>query len=271
MASLPDTSAPSPGAGVSQKFMAFRTISALMLREMSTRYGRSPGGYAWAILEPLGAIIVLSAGFSLIMRAPPLGTSFLIFYATGFLPFNLYGNLSNVVARSINFSRPLLFYPTVTWLDAIFARFILNGLTNILVSYIVLAALLLFTETRTVLDIIPILTALALVMLLGLSIGTLNCALTGLFPVWDMIWSIATRPLFLASGIFFTYESLPVGVQSALWWNPLIHIVGLMRAGFYPMYRAQYVSVIYVLTLSLIALMFGLLLMRRHHRTILND
>lgn len=270
MTSLPDTPAAPPGTGVNKTFAPLRSIAALVLREMSTRYGRTPGGYIWAILEPLGAILILGMGFSLIIRTPPLGNSFLLFYATGYLPFNLYGQLSNMVARSINFSRPLLAYPAVSWLDAVLARFLLNALTNMLVCYLLLGGLLLATDTRVVLEILPILGSVALSMLLGLAVGTLNCALIGLFPTWDMIWSIATRPLFLASGVFFTFETLPPTIQPYLWWNPLVHVIGMMRSGFYPMYNAQYVEPLYVLMVSLIILLFGLLLMRRHHRTILN-
>ena len=271
MTSPVDLPAGPAGTGVTRRFAAFRTIAALMLREMSTRFGRSPGGYVWAVLEPLGGILILGAGFSLIVRNPTLGSSFLIFYATGFLPFTLYMNLSNMIARSINFSRPLLMYPAVSWIDAVLARFILNALTNILVGYLLIAGLLLATDTRTVLEMGPIVIAMSQALLLGLAIGVLNCALIGLVSTWDTLWSIAMRPLFLASGIFFTFESLNTTVQNILWWNPLIHIVGEMRTGFYPMYAPQYISNSYVLFFSLITLLFGLLLMRKHHRTILNS
>lgn len=184
---MPATAPPLPpdppaGAGISRRFIVGRTVMALVLREMSTRYGRSPGGYVWAILEPLGAILILGFGFSLLMRAPSLGTSFLLFYATGYLPFNLYQSLSVTVARSISFSKALLFYPTVTWVDALLARFLLNLLTGLLVTYILFVGILMFTETRVVLQAGPIVELLTLAALLGLGIGTLNCALMGLFP-----------------------------------------------------------------------------------------
>lgn len=269
MASLPSSpQTPSP-PGQHRSFAPFRAIAALILREMSTRYGRTPGGYLWAILEPLGGILILGAGFSLIIRSPPLGNSFLLFYATGFLPFNMYVSLGNQVAKAINFSKPLLAYPAISWIDAVLARFLLNALTNTLVTYLLLSGLILVTDTRTVVDIMPIVGSMALTMLLGLAIGTLNCALIGLFPTWEMIWSIATRPLFLASCVFFVFDGLPPGAQTYLWWNPLVHVVGMMRQGFYPMYNAQYVSPEYVLGVSMVLLLLGLLLMRRHHRTIL--
>lgn len=259
------------GEGVDRRFATGRAVLALMLREMGTRYGRSPGGYVWALLEPMGVILILSVGFSLIMRNPALGSSFILFFATGFLPFGLYQNLSNNVARSINFSRALLFYPAVTWTDAILARFLLNTLTELLVMLILFAVLLGVTDARVLLDFSSILTAALLAAFLGLGIGVLNCALIGLMPLWAQVWSIATRPLFLMSGIFYLFSDLPQVAQSILWYNPLIHIIGLMRRGFYPTYAGDYISVAYVASVSLICLFLGVVLMGRYHRDILND
>ncbi len=259
------------GTGVTRRFATFRAVAALILREMATRYGKSPGGYAWAILEPLGGIILLGAGFSLVLRSPPLGNSFILFYATGFLPFTLYMNVANNVARSLNFSRPLLQYPAVTWLDAALARFLLNSLTGLLVSFILLAGLMAVNDTRVLIDLPPILTAMFMAMLIGGGIGVLNCALFGLFPVWDQIWSIVTRPLFLASGVIFLYDDLPPLAQSILWYNPLMHVTGLLREGFYPTYRPDYINLTFMAGCGLITLFLGVVLMGRYHRDILSD
>src|SRR5690554_1518437 len=115
---LPPIPAQTPGAGLTTSFRTGRTVFALMLREMSTRYGRSLGGYIWAILEPLGGVFVLALAFSMLLRTPSLGNSFILFYATGFVPFTLYQNISNTVARALIFSKTLMQYPAVTWADA---------------------------------------------------------------------------------------------------------------------------------------------------------
>lgn len=259
-----------PAARRNRRFASLRTIAALVLREMSTRYGRTPGGYLWAILEPLAAILFLSLGFSLVIRSPSLGTSFLLFYATGYLAFDLYQTISNTTARALNFSKPLLQFPAVTWVDAILARFVLNSLTGSLVAILLLAGTLVVIDSRTVLDLPPAVLAMALSMILGLGVGTLNCVLMGLYPLWEVAWSVITRPLFLASGVFFLYQDLPPVAQEILWYNPLMHITGLMRTGFYPTYTAAYVNVTYVLLTSLTLLALGLVLMGRYHRVILN-
>ncbi len=256
---------------VNRSFPALRSIMALILREMTSRYGRSPGGYLWAILEPLGGILILSLGFSLIVRTPSLGNSFLLFYATGYLPFQIYMSVSNAVARSVSYSRALLFYPAVTWLDAMIARTALNALTGLLVTYILLTGIFVLTETRTVVELAPVVQALALAILLGTGVGAFNCVISGLFKAWEQIWSIAMRPIFIVSGIFFLYEDMPPNVAAILWWNPLLHITGLMRRGVYATYRADYVSVAYVFAVSLGCLAMGLLLMGRYHRRILNE
>lgn len=253
-----------------RRFASARTIIALMLREMSTRYSRTPGGYLWNVLEPLAAILFLSLGFSLFLRSPALGTSFLLFYATGYLPFDMYGTLARSCGMAINFSRSLLRFPAVTWVDALLARFLLNSLTSILTSVLLLVGILAVTDSRTILDMPPILQAMGLAMLLGLGVGATNCVLMGMFPVWNVIWGILNRPLFIASGIFFLFDEMSPTAQAVLWYNPLIHIVGLMRTGFYPTYTAAYVSEIYVLVVSLSLLTLGLILLGRYHRDLIN-
>lgn len=247
-----------------------RTIVALMLREMSAQYGRNPGGYAWAILEPLGMIVILSLGFALMLRSPSLGNSFLLFYATGYLPFTLFGKTTRVVMNALGYSRALLTYPVVSWFDAVAARALLNMLTELLVSYLLIAGILFVVNTHTVLDFGPIVESFAMAAMLGLGVGLVNCVFVGFAFAWLNIWNILTRPLFLASGVIWIMSDLPSGAADILWWNPLVHITGLARTGYYPTYEPQYISGVYVWGLAFGLTALGLLMMRRFHLIIMN-
>ena len=247
-----------------------RTMTALILREMATRYGRNPGGYVWALLEPLGVIVILSFGFALMLRAPPLGNAFLLFYATGYLPFVMFQKTARMVMNALNFSRALLRYPAVTWIDTVFARAVLNILTDLLVAYILLGAILIVLETAVTLDFVPIIVGFAMMALLGTGVGLLNCAVQGLFPVWGTIWGVVTRPLMLASAVLWIWRDLPPMAQDILWWNPLIHAVALVRSGFYATFDPYHVSSLYVLGFGMGTMALGLLLLRRHHLEILS-
>lgn len=254
-----------------RRFRTARTVTALVLREMATTYGRSPGGYLWAIAEPVAAIAVLSIVFSLMLRSPSLGTNFQLFYATAYLPFSLYSGTVQKVAASIVFSRALLAYPAVTFTDAILARFLLNLLTQILVFYVVIVGIELIYEVRPILDFPSILRSLGMAAALGLGIGTLNCLLTSLFPVYQSIWRVVNRPMFIISGVFFIYEDVPPGLREYLWYNPLMHVTGEMRRGFFATYDASYVSYSYVMGVALVSGALGLLLLKRYHRLIINE
>ena len=252
------------------RFGSIRAIFALIMREMATTYGRSPGGYVWAIVEPAAAVTVMSLVFSALVRTPSLGINFPMFYATGMLPFLLYVSVQAKVAGGLTYSRPLLAYPTVTYLDSLLARFILEVITKLLVGYIVFTSILVLYETRVNLNFPIIFSAYALVSLFSFGIGTFNCYMSTRFTIYQRAWSIMTAPLFILSGIFFTYEDIPPTYQEYIWYNPLIHITGLMRSGFYSTYRPDFISEIYVIGVSLVFLALGLLLLWRYHRDLLN-
>ncbi|MFT3688917.1 ABC transporter permease [Paenirhodobacter sp.] len=250
-------------------FQMGRTVVALMLREMATTYGRSAGGYLWAILEPILGIALLSVLFSMTLRQPPVGDSFALFYATGFLPFSMFNSLTNKLARSVQFSRPFMAYPCVTFMDTLVARLLLNALTDIVVLLVVVCGIMLIFGLPFWLDLGRLGLMLGLVVLLSAGVGTLNCFLMTSFPIYERIWSIATRPLFLVSGVFFTYSSMPPQVQDLLWFNPLIHIVGLARMSIYPTYNGEYVSPAYVALIGAVTLFFGLMLLVRHFKRLM--
>lgn len=243
---------------------------ALVLREMTSTYGQSPGGYIWAILQPLGLIAVLAIGFSLLIRSPSLGTSFLLFYATGYMTYEIYNQLMRKIIGALKYSKPMLAYPRVTWLDAILARFFLNTITQLAVFCIVITTTLLFIETRAILTIQPILLGISISVLFGLAFGMINCVLVGVLPVWNVIWKILTRPMFIASGVLFIFEDMPPLAQSILWWNPIMHATGLVRSGFYANYYASYASLTFCYGISLLLIALSLIFLRAYHTQILN-
>lgn len=250
---------------------ARRAIAALILREMETSFGRSPGGYLWAVAEPLAAIALLSLAFSLAFHAPALGSSFALFYASGYLPYMLWLDASGRVAQALRQARPLLNYPAIGALDALIARFILAVLTHLVVISLVLGGLLALVGVSGHLRLPLLLEGLALAAALAFGTGVLNCALTQLWPLWDRIWQILTRPLFLISAVFFLPERMLAPFDDWLMWNPLIHAAGLVRAGLYAGYDAPGISPAYGFGLALGLAALGLLVLRRAYRRLFED
>ena len=242
---------------------------ALILREIATTYGRSVGGYLWAVAEPVAGIALLSFIFSAAFNRPAMGDNFPLFYATGYLPFALYNDIVSKVGRAIPFSKPLLSYPPVTYVDALAARLLLSFITQVLIFGIILQGITLIYDLDLYWDLTSLATGITATTLLGAGVGTLNSYLFLEFPFWERAWAILNRPRFLISGTRFTYQSMPPKAQAVLWWNPLLHCVGLIRDGTYSSYDGSYISVLYIAVIGLVTLFFGLLLMSRHYRRLI--
>lgn len=271
---MPSSSSDSPASRqlrqIHTPFATQRAVLALILREMTTTYGRSPGGYLWAVLEPVAGIAILTAIFSAGFRTPPLGTSFALFYATGLLPFMMYSDISAKLGQTIQFSRALLEYPRVTFIDALLARFLLNAMTQFMVHFAVIGGIVMILQPDLKMDLGKMALAYAMVLSLAVGIGVLNSFLTLAYPVWQTIWAVINRPLFLISGLFFLFESVPQPYRDILWYNPLVHPIAMMRSGFYPYYQPVFVSPAYVFAVAAITATVGLFLLNRYHRDILD-
>lgn len=258
-------------AGPERRFAFHRAVMALILREMSSTYGRSPGGYVWAVVEPVAGIAILSVVFNFIVRTPPLGESFPVFFATGLLTLATYQSLATKVGMAIKYSRPLLAYPRVTYIDAIISRIVLTFLTNVIVFVIIMTGLIWTTGQAVSLDYLAIANAFGMVLALGTGIGLVNCLLMSMFPIWQFIWAVINRPMFIISGAVFLIDTLPREARDLLMLNPVAHAVSMMRAGFYGTYDAPYVSSTYVYMVALALAAFGMLMLHRYHRVILDE
>lgn len=93
----------------------------------------------------------------------------------------------------------------------------LNALTHTAIVAIVLVSIVVIYQLPMVFDLPALFESLLTVTLLATGVSTLNCYLTTAFPVWEGVWSLLTRLLFLMSGIFFLYGMMPPQAQNILW------------------------------------------------------
>ncbi len=210
-----------------------RIVSAFIIREIATRYGRSPGGYLWAFLEPIAFIALMSSLMSAIGRSPPMGTSFTLFYATGYLAFSLYRIMENYLTSAVSANRSLLSYPSVAAFDAVVARFILQAGTSVVVSVVIILGALQTVRHPISLDWARILEAATAAWIMAIGVALCNITLFFKFPLYRKAYENLTRPLLLISGVFILPTHVPHPYREWLLWNPVSHIVILFRRGFY--------------------------------------
>jgi capsular polysaccharide transport system permease protein len=210
-----------------------RIVSAFVIREIATRYGKSPGGYLWALLEPVAFIGMMSVLAGAIGRTPAMGESFPLFYATGFIAFNMYKGMESYLSTAISANRNLLSYPNVAPIDPIVARFTLQSLTSVIVALVVLSGALLSVRPVPQIHWSYIFEAIAFAWCMAAGMSLINIVLFFRFPLYEKAFAILTRPLFLLSGVLYVPADMPPALSGYLFHNQLVHVVILFREGFY--------------------------------------
>ncbi|MEY9102032.1 ABC transporter permease [Sinorhizobium fredii] len=248
-----------------------RVISAMIVREMSTKFGSKPGGYVWALLEPIGYIAMMTVIFGAISHSPALGTNFLLFFATGYIGYQLYQSRVMYLSSAVRANKPLLTYPNVAPIDAITARYILQTLTTALVAVIVFTAIFMTLSHAPDLNWGKLLEAELYAGSLALGVGLFNSVMFVRYALYEQLYGILTRPLFLLCGVFFLPESMPHPYRDVLLFNPLCHVIMLFRSGFYPEYRAIGLSVPYLSVCSAVIFFCGMTVFTFSRRTLRNE
>lgn len=254
---------PAQHAGA-RRFRTIRVVAALILRETGSRESTTSLGFLWTMIEPMAASILMTAIFSIMSRNPPLGTNFMLFYLTGMATFQMYTTVQGRVSSAIRFSRPLLGFPSVTVLDAILARFLLNVFIHTIEFAVLVSAVIWYYQLRVVPDFYDIMLSISMAAALGLGVGSLNAVLFLASPTYESVWTIMMRPLMLMSGVIFLVNELPTAIAQYVMWNPVVHVIGMMRHAFYPTYDASYVSVGYVFLVAGITFSLGLVGLHRY-------
>lgn len=229
------------------------------MREIATRYGRNPGGYLWAFLEPMAFIAIMSVIMGAFSHIPPLGDSYVLFYATGYLGFSLFKTMEGYLTSSISANRSLMSYPIVAPIDAVMSRLILQGATSAVVSGIVLFGAMQTSRHAPTLNWEIIIETVILAWLLALGVSLANMVGFFFFPIYEKIYQIVSRPLFLLSGVFYVPSSMPHPFRDYLLMNPITHVVMMFREGFYGDHASIGLDKAYLVSVACISLAIGMI------------
>lgn len=223
-----------------------QVVFALILREMSTRFGKSKLGYLWALVLPLALIMVKTTIFGFIGRSPDLGQSFILFFATALVPFLMFRSIAQGVGGGLGANSALLGYPQVKALDVFLARTFLEMSTMLVAASLIIVILNIQEVDYDIRSFLEILEVLLVVMMFSMGIGMINAQVFEYLPSYQQVFSMIQMPLFLLSGIFYIADALPLMAREVLVWNPLLQVSEWMRSIFYSGFDSPYVDRLYL-------------------------
>ena len=106
-----------------------RVITAIVLRETKTKFGRYKFGYAWAFVEPIVYVSLFVLVRQFVSANSAVGAQMVIYIVTALLAFRMFMAIGNSAMKAIASNRALLAFPPVKPVDCIIARVILEALT----------------------------------------------------------------------------------------------------------------------------------------------
>lgn len=235
---------------------------ALFLREAMARVTADRVAWLWLLAEPIAHVLLMVWIRTLLGRIRLIpGADFVPWLVVGITAFILFRNQMNRGMNAISANRAMFAYRQVKPVDTVLARCTLEG---VLSTMVLMLMVLIFTLLdQDILPHHPL--AVAGYWLLfwgfGLGVGLICSVAVTVLPEVQRFISMLSFPLYFLSGVIFPVQYFPHEIRHYLLYNPLVHMLELVRGSFFETYRmVEGVSLLYPAGWTLGALFLGLLL-----------
>ena len=187
----------------------------LTLRDLRSKYKRSVLGWTWSVLNPLVAVVVYSAVFSIFLRIEPsVGDpsgldSYAVFLLVALLPWQFHVTSLTEANRSITANSSLItkiFFPRwVLPTSAVLARFL-----TLIVEMFVLLVLIALWEGHIAFQWIPVVAALMILQLLfTIGLALIISAANVYFRDIQHFLMVALQPWMFLTPILYPLNLVP--------------------------------------------------------------
>ena len=245
-----------------------RVIGALMIRELTTRYGRENIGFLWMMAEPLLFATLVSLLWRLLRGPDEHGISIFAFVVTGYLPITLF---RHVLGRSISIfvaNGSLMYHRQIKVVDFVLVRFLIEMIGSMMAGIFVGGVMYAFGVFPMPYSFGYLIAGWLLYSLFCFSIALFIAPLSEMSEVLEKIVPVTTYIMIPVSGSFNMVQWLTPQAREYIVWSPLVSGVELMRYGVFGDAVTPYYNIPIALGASLVLAMIGLSLSRRVRKTL---
>ncbi len=239
-----------------------RVIRALMIRELTTRFGRDNIGFLWIMAEPLLFAVLVGLLWRAMKGPEEYGIDIIGFVVSGYIPLVLF---RSTVARSVNSftaNGSLLYHRQIKVLDILSVRFFIELIGHMMAYLFIALVLAGFGMFPWPYDIGFLLLGWAYYSLFTFSIALLIAPLSEFSEVLEKFLPVTTYLMVPFSGAFYLVSILSPEAREFVLYSPPVHGMEMMRYGvFGPVVDPQY-DFVYPLMFCLPCMAVGLWLCR---------
>lgn len=237
-----------------------RIVGALIMREMTTRFGRQGLGFAWLVAEPMLFCFGVLILWSFTKPAYEHGVRLAPFVMTGYMCLILIRHLISLLSTAIPANVGLLYHRHVTALHILIARVLLEVGGATIAFMVVYVALLALGQVSLPQDYLLIYGGWIVVAWASTGLALVMTGLVMRFEVFERVVSLISYVMIPISGAFFMVAWLPPGFRHFVLFIPFVHGVEMVRAGVFGEFVETHYDMPYALAVGTILNIIGLLL-----------
>jgi capsular polysaccharide transport system permease protein len=246
----------------------YRVLHALLMREIITRFGRENLGVLWLVAEPMLFTLGVTTLWTVagMHRGSPI--PIVAFAVTGYSSVLMWRNSTSQAGSAVANNKSLLFHRNVQVIDVLMTRIALE-IGGATASFIVLSLLFIFVGWMPApIDLLEVIFGWVMLAWFGLSLAILIGAASALSDVVERLWHPAAYLLFPLSGAAFMVDWLPVGMQKAVLFLPMVHGTEMLREGYFGNVVPTHYDVGYMASCCLVLSLAGLYVVRQASRRV---
>jgi capsular polysaccharide transport system permease protein len=237
-----------------------RVLGALIMREMTTRFGREGLGFAWLVAEPLmfcfGVLILWTAT----KPAYEHGVRLAPFVMTGYMSLILMRHLLNHLGGALQANQGLLYHRQITPLHIFLGRIVLEigGTTAaFVVVYVVLIAI---RQVGLPHDYLLLYGGWLTLAWISSGFALILSGLAMRYDLIERIVGLISYALIPLSGAFSMASWVPEAYRDTYLLIPFVHGIEMIRAGVFGEFVPTYYDVSYAVLAGAVFNILGMVL-----------
>jgi lipopolysaccharide transport system permease protein len=237
----------------------------LTWRDVKVRYKQTALGVAWAVLQPLCAMLVFSLFFGRLAGVPSDGVPYPLFAFAGLLPWVFFSNAVSNSGNSLVGSANLItkvYFPRLLVPGAAVGA----GLVDLAIGFALLAPLTIYYGAAPSWGVLLLPFLVVLLTLLALGVGLLTSALNVKYRDIRYALPFIIQLWMFVSPVIYPASFVPAKWRWVLWLNPLAGIIEGFRAALFNK-PAQWDLLGAATVLTLALLIFAAFIFRRMEKS----
>lgn len=210
-----------------------RTINALLVRELMSRFGHHNIGFLWQIVEPLMLTLGVMASWMVIYGERNHGLRVVPLVLTGYTFLTVWRHMNSRFVHAFRHGSGLLFHRQVKPVDILVARGLLEAIGTLIAFFVAYIPLRLLDLMEPVDDYLLLLGAWTLMNFFTFGVAMIISALAHFSDAFERVVQPIMYLILPLTGVFYMVYWLPPAGREVVVYSPLVHASEMFRAGYF--------------------------------------